>query len=103
MRQDDPGRGDGARAARRPERAALRRLDPARPLQGPRRHDPRGLRGGRRRRRGQDDRGGAARARAGRVARDRRLRRPVHRQHDGDGVRGAGAVADGLRDGPGRL
>ena len=33
------------------------------------------------------------------VARHRRLRRPVHGQHDGDGVRGARALADGLGDG----
>ena len=45
LRQDDPGRGDGAGAAQRPRRAAVRRLDPARPLQGRRRLDPRGLRG----------------------------------------------------------
>ena len=42
---------------------------------------------------GQDRRRGAARARGGRLARRRRLRRPVHRQHDGDGVRGARALA----------
>ena len=45
LRQDDPRRGDGARAAQRARRAALRRLDPARPLQGPRRHDPGRVRG----------------------------------------------------------
>ena len=44
-----------------------------------------------------------ARARGGRLARRRRLRRPVHRQHDGDGLRGARPVPDGLRDGPRRL
>ena len=32
----------------------------------------------------------------------RRLRRPVHRQHDGDGVRGARDLAGRLLDGPGR-
>ena len=32
----------------------------------------------------------------------RRLRRPVHRQHDGDRVRGARHLADGQLDGPGR-
>ncbi len=36
---------------------------------------------------GQDHRAGAARAGGGRLARRRRLRRPVHGQHDGDGVR----------------
>ena len=34
VRQDDPRRRDGAGAPERPRRAALRRLDPARPLQG---------------------------------------------------------------------
>ena len=77
----------------RPRRDALRRLDPARPLQGPRRHDPGGLRGGRRARRRQDDRRGAARARGRRLPRRRRVRRPVHRQHDGDGLRGARHLA----------
>ena len=52
---------------------------------------------------GKIDRRRAARARAGRVAGRRRLRRPVHREHDGDGVRGARPLADGLGDGPGRL
>ena len=43
------------------------------------------------------------RARGGRLAGRRRVRRPVHRQHDGDGLRGARHLADGLGDGPGRL
>ena len=51
---------------------------------------------------GQDHRAGAARAGGGRLARRRRLRRPVHRQHDGDGVRGARHLAGGLGDGAGR-
>ena len=76
-----------------PARDALRRLDPARPLPGPRRHDPGGLRGRRRARRGQDDRRGAARARGRREPRRRRVRRPVHREHDGDGLRGARHLA----------
>ncbi len=38
-------------------------------------------------------------ARVGGLARRRRVRRPVHRQHDGDGVRGARDLADGERDG----
>ena len=69
------------------------------PLQGQGRDDPRGVRGRRRARGGQDRRRGAARARGGRVAGHGRLRRPVHRQHDGDGVRGARPLADGLGDG----
>ena len=60
LRQDDPRHRDGARAARPPEPDALRRLDPARPLQRQGRHDPGGLRGDRRPRRRQDHRGGAA-------------------------------------------
>ena len=41
-----------------------------------------------------------ARARGRREPRRRRLRRPVHRQHDGDGLRGARHQPDGLVDGP---
>ena len=69
LRQDDPRHRHGARAPQRPVRDALRRLDPARALQGPRRHDPGGLRGRRRARRGQDDRRGAPRARGRRQPR----------------------------------
>ena len=47
---------------------------------------------------GQDDRRGARRARGGREPRRRRLRRPVHRQHDGDGLRDARHLADGPSD-----
>ena len=51
--------------------------------------DPHGagfLRGGRRLHDRRDRRGDAGRHRAGLPADDRRLRRPVHRQHHGDGV-----------------
>ena len=41
-------------------------------------------------------------ARGLREPRRRRVRRPVHRQHDGLRVRGDGDLADGLGDGPGR-
>ena len=41
----------------------------------------------------------AARPREPREPGRRRLRRPVHRQHDGDGVRGARHLADGQLDG----
>ena len=51
LRQDDPGHRDGARAPGHPRADALRRLDPARSLQGRRGHDPAGVRGGRRARR----------------------------------------------------
>ena len=63
VRQDDPRHGDGARPPRRAGPDALRRLDPARPVPGPRRDDPGGVRGGRRARGGQDRRRRAARAR----------------------------------------
>jgi hypothetical protein len=80
-------------------RDALRRLDPARALQGPRRHDPGGLRGRRRPRRGQDDRRGAPRARGRREPPARARAAAVHREHDGDGLRGARHLADGPVDG----
>ena len=51
LRQDDPGRRDGAGPPRHPVGDALRRLDRARPLPRPRRHDRRPLRGDRRPRR----------------------------------------------------
>ena len=56
LRQDDPGRGDGARAARPARARAVRRLDRAGPLSRARRDDPGRLRGGRRARRGEDER-----------------------------------------------
>ena len=42
---------------------------------------------------GTHHRGGARRARGGGLSWRRRVRRPVHGQHDGDGVRGAGDLA----------
>ena len=83
-----------------PEPDALQRLDPARALQRQGRHDPGGLRGDRRARGGQDHRRGADRAGGRREPGLRRLRRPVHRQHDGDGVRDARHLADGRRRDP---
>ena len=82
LRQDDPGRGDGARAPRPAGPRALQRLDRARPLPGPRRDHPGRLRGDRHARGREDDRRGAARARERRLPRRRRLRRPVHGEHD---------------------
>ena len=70
-----------------PGLGALQRLDRARPLQGRRRHDPGRLRGGRRARGGHDERRRGARARERRVPGRRRVRRPVHREHDVDGAR----------------
>ena len=43
---------------------------------------------------GRDDRRGARRARVGRVSGRRRVRRAVHGQHDGDGLRDARDLAD---------
>ena len=56
-------------------------------LPRPRHHDPGRVRGGRRVRRGQDRRRGAPRGRVRSLPRRRRVRRPVHRQHDVDGAR----------------
>ena len=94
LRQDDPGHRDGARAPEPAGRDALRRLDLPRPPQRQGDHDHGGLRGDRRARLGQDHRRGAQGDRGGRLAGLRRLRRPVHRQHDGDGVRDARHLAD---------
>ena len=102
LRQDHPGRGDGAGAPRHPRPGALRRLDRAGPLARPRRHDPGRVRGGRRARRRHDDRRRARRARAPGLPGRRRLRRPVHRQHDGDRVRGARHLAVRQRQRAGR-
>ena len=103
LRQDDPRRGDGARARSTCPRVLLYggSILPGRfkgqdvtiqeVFEAVGAHAA-----------GTDRRRGAARARGGRVARRRRLRRPVHRQHDGDGLRGPGHLPDGRRDGPGR-
>ena len=103
LRQDDPRSGDGAGAARHPVGAALRRLDRSRALARQGRDDRRRVRGDRRPRRGQHVRRGAALARGRRQPRRRRLRRPVHREHDGLRVRGARDLArrrgDGARRG----
>ena len=57
------------------------------PLPRPRRDDPGRLRGGRRRRCRNDEQRRRARARGRRVSGRRCVRRPVHREHDGDGAR----------------
>ena len=77
---------------------------PPGPLPGPRRDDPGRLRGGRRARGRHADRRGAGRDRDPGPSRPGRVRRPVHGQHDGDGVRDARHLADDPqpRPGPGR-
>ena len=67
----------------------------------PRRHDSGRLRGHRRACGRQDDRRRAEGSRGPRVPRRRRLRRPVHRQHHGDGDRVSRHRADGQRLGAG--
>ena len=101
LRQDHPRHRDGARPAERPLADALRGLDPARPLPWPRRDDPGRVRGRGRTCRGQDERRGPVRARARGLPGGGRVRRAVHRQHDGHGLRGDGDLADGHRDGAG--
>ena len=71
----------------------LQRLDRAGTLPRPRRHDPGRLRGGRRRRRRDDEQRRRARARGRRLPGRRRVRRPVHREHDGDGRSSSSASA----------
>ena len=78
---------DGAGAARRAGHGALRRIDCARPVARPRRHHPGRLRSGRRQRGGQHERRRPRHARAPGLSGRRCVRRPVHGQHDGDGVR----------------
>ena len=97
LRQDHPGDGDGDGAPQPAERHALRRLDRLRRVQGAAAHDPGGLRGDRRLQRGQDRREGAERDRRPRLPGRRRLRRPVHGQHDVDRVRDARRVAHGVQ------
>ena len=92
-----PGGGDGAAAARRSRRRALRRLDPARAGSGAATSHPGRVRSGRRERGRQDHGRGAARRSRTAPARRRRLRRTVHGQHDGHGDRVPRAVADGDR------
>ena len=99
-----PGAAMALARLERPRRAALRRLDPARPLQGPR--TSRSSRSSRRSARTPPGKIDDAELRELEEAASpgrRRLRRPVHREHDGDGVRGARPLADGLGDGPRRL
>ena len=84
-----PGHADGRRPARPGLGLPVRRLDHARPGRRPGRHDHRRVRGGRRLPGRQDHprRGRPDRARD--LSGGGRLRRHVHRQHDGLGGRGA--------------
>ena len=80
----------------------VRRLDPARQGQAVRRHrdgrdDHRRVRGGRRLRPRPDVARGRRHDRARHLSRRGRVRRHVHRQHDGLGRRGNGHVAAGQR------
>ena len=98
LRQDDPGLRDGARAARRARRDAVRRADGARRVRGQGRHDPGCVRGGRRARRGADVDRAAHRAREPARAPARRVRRPVHGQHDPVAVRCSGSSPMGASE-----
>ena len=84
---------DGRRPARPGQRVPLRRLDHARPGRRPGRHDHRRLRGGRRVPGRQDHPRAGGQDRAGDLPGRGRLRRHVHRQHDGRGRRGDRHVA----------
>ena len=102
LRQVAAGDDDGDAAAQRAEHLRLWRVDPAGafPRQG--HHRRRRVRGGRAlRRRGVSDRG-TARDGKGRVPRSRRLRRTVHRQHDGVRRRSDRVVAAQQQHGAGR-
>ena len=83
LRQVAARRDDGDAAPQRAVRVHVRRLDPARQVQGQGRDRGRRVRGRRPALRRQDVGRGSARARMRRLSRRRRLRRPVHRQHHG--------------------
>ena len=87
LRQDDPGRRDGACAARSAGARALQRLDRGGPLPRGRRDDPGCLRGGRCACGRNDLRPRGACARERRVPGSRRVRRALHGEHDGDRAR----------------
>ncbi len=89
LRQDHPRRRHGACAPRHSRARPLRRLDRSRTLQEPRRHHSGRVRGRRRARCGDDVGGRLRRSRTSCVPRRRRLRRSVHREHHGHGVRDA--------------
>ncbi len=80
-----------------PSRVHVWRLHPARQFPGPGRDRGGRVRGGRPARRRHDQRRRPARAGMRRLPERRRLRRAVHRQHDGDRERGDRPGAAGLR------
>ena len=93
VRQVAAGDADGRGPARPRLGLPVRRHDHARAGRRPGRHDHRRLRGGRRLPRGQDHPRAGRRDRAGDLPGRGRLRRHVHREHDGRRRRGAGHVA----------
>ena len=102
LRQIAARHADGRRATGSGQRVPLCRVDPARQGQAVRRHrdgrhDHRRVRGRRRVRARADAARGRRRDRAGHLSRRGRVRRHVHRQHDGQRRRGAGHVAAGQR------
>ena len=81
LRQDHPGHGDGAGTARYSWADALRRIDRARPLSGPRRQYSGCVRGDRQVQSGQDERGRAEGHGRPCLSGAGRVRRTVYRQH----------------------
>ena len=102
LRQVAAGHADGRRPARPRQRVPVRRVDPARDREDVRRHraaghDHRRLRGGRCVCPRADEPRGRRRDRARDLPGRGRLRRHVHREHDGQRGRGARHVAAGQR------
>ena len=93
LRQDHPGHGHGAGAAGPAVADALRRLHHARAVPGARRDHPGRVRGRGRPRGQEDDRRRVAGPRKQRLPRPRCVRRTVHRQHHGHGIRDPGHLA----------
>jgi len=89
LRQDEPGRRDGPRSPEHSRAHPLQRHDPSRVLQRKRRHRAERLRGGRCVSRREDQRRRALGAGERRLSGARRMRRPVHREHDEHGDGGA--------------
>ena len=101
LRQDGAGGADGARARRQAGLRPLRRPDARRAAARPRGDDPGRVGGRRRRGAGPADAGRAGRARGRRLPRAGRLRRPLHREHDGGRARLPRDRADRRRPRPG--